>query len=185
MALEYLMLYRRSGLPIYSKCYQGFCKVNAQDPALLSGFLSALETFSLNISGTNDTKLEAIKMGNTIMRFSRTLPKGHSIVVGLSEDNEKLANDIFNAVSDLLEKRFKDVDWDLVTTDFSKEFEKALLEDVLIPELHDYGGFEDNCPLGDKCPMKTLPHYAQQKKSIWSNIKSTYQGLWSRMKKMK
>ena len=49
--IEYLMIYQPNGLPIFSKCFGGFCQLNAKDDALLSGFLHALETFPSLIGG--------------------------------------------------------------------------------------------------------------------------------------
>ena len=85
VVLEYLMVYTESGLPIYSKCYGTFCKTAFKNPELLSGFLSALQTLPQTIS--TDLSLDSVKMGSTEMRFSRTTPTGHSIVVGLAEDD--------------------------------------------------------------------------------------------------
>ncbi len=83
--LEYLMVYTQAGFPIYSRCYGDFCKTAFKNPELLSGFLSALETIPLTLG--DGLKLDAIQMGPTQMRFAKTTPSGHSIVVGLSDDD--------------------------------------------------------------------------------------------------
>ncbi len=75
--LSYLLVYRDSGLPIYSKCFSGFCGVAMKEPALLTGFLTAIQSFSLEFvcpSTRDPGSLEAITMGETIMRFSTTKP---------------------------------------------------------------------------------------------------------------
>ncbi|MGQ4871339.1 MAG: hypothetical protein ACP6IT_05835 [Candidatus Thorarchaeota archaeon] len=48
--LEYLMVYTQSGLPIYSKCFGGFCKSAFESPELLAGLLSAIETIPPTLS---------------------------------------------------------------------------------------------------------------------------------------
>lgn len=181
--LEYLMIYLDSGIPIYSKCYSGICGIAAKEPALLTGFLTALESFATEVIGElkseERSSIEAVTMGNTVLRFKKTLPTGHSVALGLKKDDVKLANDVFMAVENLLEKKYANQNWELINENFSKEFERALLNEALIPALHMHGGFEDNCPRGDNCPMKAVP---TQKKTIWSILKEKYQKIWNRMK---
>ncbi|MFX0174548.1 MAG: hypothetical protein ACFE9L_21935 [Candidatus Hodarchaeota archaeon] len=182
--LEYLMIYPDSGIPIYSKCYSGICGIAAKDPALLTGFLTALENFAAEFlsesKSEDDNPLEAITMGRTILRFKKTLPTGHSLALGLKKDDVKLANDIFDAVENLLETKYRYQNWELIDQSFGKEFEKALLNEALIPALHFHGGFEDNCPKRDNCPMKTIP---TKKKTIWTILKEKYQKIWNQMKR--
>ena len=74
--LEYIVIYQDSGLPIYSKCYSGFCGLLAKKDALFSGFLSALENFTKEMIGNTkeNESLQAIEMQDSIMRFYRTFP---------------------------------------------------------------------------------------------------------------
>lgn len=180
--LSYLMIYQKSGLPIYSKCYTGFCMMSAKDPILLTGFLSALENFSEEISKEN---LDSISMGNTVMNFKKSLPTGHSVVIGIESDKEvdsKLVEDIFNAINHVLETKFLDTDWDYVTTEKTASFEKYLLESALVPALHAHGGFQDECPKGDMCPMKILAG-TNGKQTIWKRLRNKYETIWDQMKK--
>ena len=177
--LEYLMVYTQSGLPIYSKCYGMFCKTAFKEPELLSGFLSAIETIPPTIS--EGLSLESIKMGPTQMRFAKSTPGGHSIVVGLAEDNAEVARKVFDSVSDILAKdSFRDVDWTYITSEVMKAFEDELLQHSLGEALHDYGGFEDQCPLGDKCPIHTNA-FASRKTRIWGAVKSKYAAMKAKM----
>ena len=131
VALEYLMVYTESGLPIYSKCYGTFCKTAFKNPELLSGFLSALQTLPLTIS--SDLSLDSVKMGPTEMRFLRTTPTGHSIVVGLGEDSEEIANKVFESVAGVLAmEKFVSIDWTFISSDMMNDFEDELLF-ILIP----------------------------------------------------
>ncbi len=70
--LEYIIIYQDSGLPIYSKCFSSLCGFLAKDSALLSGFLSAIESFVTEMIGTNNTNdcLKSLEMKNSIMPLS-------------------------------------------------------------------------------------------------------------------
>jgi hypothetical protein len=122
-------------------------------------------------------------MGPTEMRFSRTTPAGHSIVVGLGEDSPETANSIFNSVSTILASEpFINVDWSVITSDIMKTFETKLLQSTLVDALHDHGGFEDQCPLGNKCPIYTnaLQDRTQRVK-IWDIVKAKYASMKAKM----
>jgi len=177
VVLEYLLIYTESGLPIYSKCYGIFCKTAFKNPELLSGFLSALQTIPLTIS--SELSLDAVKMGPTQMRFSKTIPSGHSIVVGLGEDKPEIAQRIFDAVSGILAKeKFHTVDWSYVTSDIMNAFEDELLRSTLVNTLHEYGGFEDQCSLGDQCPIHTNAIlYKTRRERVWNLIKGKYAAM--------
>jgi hypothetical protein len=177
--LEYLMVYTQSGLPIYSKCYGTFCKTAFKNPELLTGFLSAIETIPPTLS--DGLTLDSIKMGQTQMRFSKTLPNGHSVVVGLSEDNEVAANRIFSAVSEILSKpQFVSLDWTHITSTLMQEFEDILLKTSLVDALHEYGGFADECPLGDRCPIHTNA-LTSRRMLVWNAVKDKYAALRAKM----
>ncbi len=180
MNLEYLMIYQQSGLPIYSKCFKGFCALSAQEPALLSGFLTALQSFSNQITQSSTSSLEAVKMGPTVMRFSQVLPSGHSVVIGLTEDSPTMAKEMFEGIQEFIVRVYPDTNWTVITTDFGEEFGRRLIEQVLAPMFHAKGGYEDTCPLGEACAMKALPSDTEEKTSIWGTIKKTYRRLWKR-----
>ncbi|MGY5876589.1 MAG: hypothetical protein RTU30_12645 [Candidatus Thorarchaeota archaeon] len=182
--LEYLMVYTDSGLPIYSKCFGTFCKTAFKNPELLSGFLSALQTMPLAIG--EGLSLESVKMGPTQMKFSRTMPTGHSVVVGVDEDDDELVNDVFKNVNRILSAdKYRDVDWTVISADMMKEFEKDLLGSALVDALHNHGGFSDECTLGDQCPMHTNAFVAQKQGGIWGAIKARYAGMRKRMAEKK
>ena len=181
MNLEYLMVYQANGLPIFSKCFQGFCRVSAQDPALLSGFLTALQSFSTQIISSyvsEEPTLETLKIGETIMRFDRVLPSGHNVVIGLTDDDASLAKEIFDGVEKFVVEKYSGVNWAIIDTNFGEEFGKELISKVLTPIFHSTGGWKDQCPLGDSCPMKALPSGTEKKLSIIETIKNSYRRLW-------
>ena len=181
VVLEYLMVYTESGLPIYSKCYGTFCKTAFKNPELLSGFLSALQTLPQTIS--TDLSLDSVKMGPTEMRFSRTTPTGHSIVVGLGEDSEEIAKKVFDSVSGILAmEKFVSLDWTFISSDMMNDFEDELLKTALVDALHDHGGFEDACELGDRCPIHTNAYQnATRRSKIWGMVKDKYAAMRARM----
>jgi hypothetical protein len=180
MNLEYLMIYQQSGLPIFSKCFKGFCALSAQEPALLSGFLTALQSFSNQVTQSSTSSLEAVKMGPTVMRFSQVLPSGHNIVIGLTEDSPTMAKEIFDGIQGFILREYHDTNWMVITTDFGEEFGRKLIEQVLSPLFHTKGGFEDTCPLGESCAMKAIPSDPQERLSIWGRLKKNYRRLWKR-----
>ena len=177
--LEYLLVYTQSGLPIYSKCYGTFCKKAFKQPELLTGFLSAIETIPLTLS--NGMSLQSVKMGETEMKFSKTTPAGHSVVIGISEDAQDVANEVFAAVSRTLRlEKFKDADWDHISSDIMEAFEHELLNNALPGAMLEHGGFEDSCTLGDMCPIHTNAEKSRASR-IWGAIKGKYTALKQRM----
>lgn len=182
VVLEYLMVYTEAGLPIYSKCYGTFCKTAFKNPELLTGFLSALQTLPLTIS--SDLSLDSVKMGPTEMRFSKSTPGGHSIVVGLGEDSPDVAESVFKAVSGILgSERFRDTEWIYITSELMEAFEEELLQSTLVDALHDYGGFEDQCSLGDQCPIHTnAVLYQTRREKVWGLVKGKYAAMRERMR---
>jgi len=181
VVLEYLMVYTEAGLPIYSKCYGTFCKTAFKNPELLSGFLSALQTLPQAIS--SDLSLESVKMGPTEMRFSRTTPQGHSIVIGLGRDSALIANKIFDSVAGVLAmEKFVSRDWSFISSEVMNDFEDELLKTALVDALHDYGGFEDTCELGDRCPIHTNAFQNTTRRGkIWSLVKDKYAAMRAKM----
>ncbi len=177
--LEYLMVYAESGLPIYSKCFGGFCRAAFKNPEMLSGLLSAIETIPPTLGA--GLSLNSITMGHTQMRFSKKMPSGHSVVIGLSEEAPEVVQAVFEAVSDVLDMpNFREKDWGTITRDEMDEFKEELLKRSLVDALHDHGGFEDACPLGDQCPMHT-DAVMSRRETIWNSMKAKYRALREKM----
>ena len=65
------MIYQKSGLPIFSKCFKGFCALSAQDPVMLSGFLTALQSFSSQITQSETSSLEAVIKSSILAVFTK------------------------------------------------------------------------------------------------------------------
>lgn len=178
--IEYLMIYQPSGLPIFSKCFGGFCKAAVTDDILLSGFLSALEIFPPAIGGGS---LKAVDMGETQFIFRKTHPSGISVVVGLTEKADRqVAQEVFNEIQSLLEDKYSNIKWDEIIQEAFEEFRKDLYENTLVRVLHKYGAFEDRCPRGVRCLMHTKATDTD-KRSIWGRFRGVYNKIRSMMKK--
>ncbi len=173
------MIYTAAGLPIYSKCYGTFCQAAFKNPELLTGLLSAIETIPPTLSeGLN---LQAVKMGETEMRFSKSVPNSHTIVVGLSANSPEMAEVVFKAVNNALNADpFDKMDWTLITGDMTRKFESYLINEVLPQALHEFGGFKDECPLGDQCPLHTTGPTSRRQR-IWNVFKDKYRMLREKM----
>ena len=119
------MVYMPSGLPIYSKCFSGFCKANATDDILLSGFLSALESFPSMVGGE---ALKAIEMGNTSFVFRKTTPSGISVAMGVSKGADlDEAQDVFNQIQILLEEKYNHSNWDVISPGDYEAFKQLVI----------------------------------------------------------
>lgn len=174
-------VYTEAGLPIYSKCYGTFCKTVFRNPEFLSGFLSAVQTLPLTIS--TDLTLESVKMGATEMEFSKTVPTGHSVVIGLGDNAPNVADRIFDALATILPSdQFRDMDLSFISSDLMNAFENELLENKLVEALKEHGGFENQCPLSDQCPIHTdAVQYGTRRENVWSMIKGKYDALRNKM----
>ncbi|MHA1917549.1 MAG: hypothetical protein ACTSUV_04465 [Candidatus Ranarchaeia archaeon] len=115
-------------------------------------------------------------MGNTQMVFRRSTPSGHSIVIGLSEEDNELVDKLATSIESILETEFKNRNWDYIDRNTMENFEKKLKEEVLVPTFHDHGGFEDTCSMGDNCLIKTSI-VDSPKRKIWNTIKEKYQNF--------
>ncbi len=177
------MVYTQSGLPIYSKCYGNFCKSAFESPEMLAGLLSAIETIPPTLS--EGLSLQSISMGPTTMRFSKVMPDGHSVVIGLSDENPEVAEAVFNAVERILTlDKFKSFDWSYVTSEIVEEFTSELVHGYLIDAMKNYGGFSDTCPMGDKCLLHT-DALTSRRTRIWDAIKSKYDKAREMMRRKK
>ncbi len=68
---------------------------------------------------------------------------------------------------------FRGIDWTVITSDLMREFENKLLNSALVEALHDYGGFHDECPFGNQCPLHTDAVMSRRER-IWGVIRNTY-----------
>ncbi len=174
--VKYSMIYQDSGLPIFSKCFSDFCRITRKEPALLTTFLTFLENFTQKTVGSS---FQSFVLANTVMRFGKTVPSGHSVVIGLEKDNNTIVNEILRRVEDLLENKYAHKNWNIISSEFTSEFEKELYDEVFHPIFQNHGGFKDNCPHGENCPLKTS---LSEKKNVWIILKERIQIINKKLK---
>ena len=172
LTLEYFIILQKSGLPIYSKCWGTFCSVLSVDDALLSGFLSAITTMpQMLIQSTN---LNAVEMGFSKLLFNYTTPTGKIIIGGfrreeITNKSMKKINDFFVQLSNFLENDYKDTSWDFLTDDEKIDFEKDLLNKIILPWFHAVQSEMHNDNEWPLCTNGNLYKGTSQ-----SNLKDTY-----------
>jgi len=137
MKLEYIIIFKEEGIPIYSQCYGSFCARVGFDESLYSGFLSALTSMP---SMFGDEKgLQSVEMGFTKLHFSKTTPSGHVICVGIDKatiDDVDINNQLevfYNNINSILEDEYKDFTWVKTNPDDIEEFENILLHKAIYP----------------------------------------------------
>lgn len=152
LTVEYLIILRKSGLPIYSKCWGNFCAVLTVDDTLLSGFLSAMT--SMPAMFNQDSEVHAVEMGFSKLLFNYTTPSGHIICGGfrreeINDQSTKLINGFFTQIEKLLEEDYKSQNWDDIPDEDMKQFETKLMNDIIFPWFHTIDSpnhSDDMCP---------------------------------------
>jgi len=136
LTLEYFIVFQKSGLPIFSKCFGDFCAILLVDDLVLTGFLSALTSMPA-MFGTN-TELDAIEIGYSKLHFNYTTPSGHTICLGFK--NEKglskrsdLIDDLFKKITDFVEVKHKDKEWAILKAAEIRAIEYELINTVITP----------------------------------------------------
>jgi hypothetical protein len=180
MKLEYLIIMQKSGLPLYSRCFGGFCWKLMTDEVLLSGFLTALSSMPA-MFGKEDMELKSVEMGNTKINFNFTTPSSHIICFGidistLDEPNiEGEMQALVKNLSNFLEIDHSETKWDFLTPENRIEFENQIKSEVIEPSLV---SFQDNdfCrAVGrDSCPVDTDSIMEDKKNHsfpIWEGLK--------------
>jgi hypothetical protein len=133
--------------------------------------------------GTNNTKdsLKSLEMKNSTMSFHRTYPTNHTVILGLKENQSELAKNIFNNIENFLERKYLNRDWSQTTPDFELEFENLLIKEIIEPSLHNHGGFNDFCPHGKNCPLKTD---SASKRKIWDIFRDRFKMIKKKVRSM-
>ncbi len=85
MKVEYLILFKKDGTPVYSKCYGGFCAKLNYDETLLSGFLSALTSMP-EVFGASEEDIQSMEMGFIKFHFNYVPSKDIFAVLGVNTD---------------------------------------------------------------------------------------------------
>ena len=154
LVLEYFIVFQKSGLPIFSKCFGDFCSVLLVDEMLLSGFLSAI-TKMPSLFGEDYNELNAVEMGYTKLRFEHTSPSGHTICLGFKNEgpfleNKRLIDDLFTKIDNFVEDTHKGKRWDFLTASEIREIENELIDSIINPWINVDPNYKNH---GEKCSM--------------------------------
>lgn len=154
MKVEYLILFKTDGTPVYSKCYGGFCAKLNYDETLLSGFLSALTTMP-EVFGASQKDIQNMEMGYTKFYFNYVPEDEIFMVLGINKETitSKTGGSIretFQKIGELLLSKYRGINWRIVA-----EGQLVELEHDLINVQRDVtsGVFIDTCVAGDHCPF--------------------------------
>ncbi len=154
MGISDVLIFQVSGLPIVARCYGGnYCKLHP-DHSLLTGFLSAINSFSKEIG---QEELQAVLFKLISLVFSEG--EGIMVVIGVDKDEEIDAIQYFE-YADQLRK------------EFLQQFPKATHELVFMTdnEIDEMSAWLDRylemMPMGDLLPMMQT-----RRKSILSKVK--------------
>jgi len=179
MKLEYIILFKEEGVPIYSQCYGSFCARVAYDDSLYSGFLSALTTMPKMFGDSKG--LQTVELGFTTLHFSKTTPSGHNICVGIDKATEQDIDikdqlDLFyQRVNAILEGKYGDYDWIQTSKDDIEEFENIMLHEAIYPT---FPYFYNNEVCKEDCPFdhegQVLDPETKQPLNIVEKFKKNY-----------
>lgn len=181
LTLEYLIVFQKSGLPIFSKCFGDFCGVLMVDDTLLSGFLSAMT--SMPTFFAKDEKLNAIEMGFTKLIFSHTLPSGHVICLGfnkntITDSNQSRIDELFQQINKFVEKDKQDVDWSLLSSEEISPIVDELLDQIVNPWIHVSAKYtkhhSEGCPICIDGPLYRGENDEGIKEPVWKRLKDLY-----------
>ncbi len=192
--LEYLIIFKSYGIPIYSRCFGHFCSNLMRDDVLLSGFLSALTTIGkvsenadfdkiqvegeeVNLHFSKSGDLISMSMGDTKLYFFYVKHRDYYIVAGFPVDgfvmgeNTPLIQELFNIVEELLDNKYLGMKWDSITKEEFEGFERDLLKNAISPWMSGNKG-SHVCILGENCPLR-IAVIESKEKSIGNRIKET------------
>lgn len=188
MKLEYLILFEKSGIPIYSHCFGGFCAHLGMDETLLSGFLSALSSMP-QLFGQKGG-VQSVEMDYTKLMFSGT-ETGKVMVVGVDkttykpEKSDGTISELFSKTQKLLDEEYGDVDWrdpGVRRNAFNHELVDVVVRSTL-------GVFENYCRQGDNCMLaSSIPKDDNEttlQTSIWEKLQMRYSKIMGSMPSIK
>lgn len=179
--LEYFIVFQKSGLPIFSKCFGDFCSVILVDESILSGFLSAITTMP-KMFGKDLNRLNAIEIGYTKLIFDHTLPNGNTICLGFKKDsftdeNKPLMDDLFKKINDFVEITHKDEHWELLTRSQLKKLLNELLETVITPWINvdpNYRYHADRCTFSTESELYRGKNDEGMNQPIWQRLSEAF-----------
>lgn len=197
MNLEYLLIFQKSGIPIYSRCYGHFCNKLMKNDVLFSGFLSALAGYSsivdtsdfdaLDIEGQvikvrmdPDGSLTAIDIGETRLMFYLESTRDYYYVAGFPVkhmddlDNKVNIDELFSKLRDILETDYKVINWSKLYGEAFDAFEQDILTKAIYPWMKENKS-PHSCIMGESCPMRVaLTGDYNEKPTIWEAMNNAF-----------
>ena len=177
MFLDFLVIFHKDGLPIYSRCYSEVCSLFIKDNVLLSGFLSAIVSFPEAL-GENKDELKSIKLGKTDMYFSYGTGNGLVYVIGLKNDNtinnfQKKLIDFSMSELNKIFLKYSVKNWSNIPDDIYDIIEESINSKV-VNHWFKTTKTHDSCPAGEHCPFHTVAKHGRRKLRIWDSFKEVY-----------
>ena len=181
LVLEYFIVFQKSGLPIFSKCFGDFCGVILVDETILSGFLSAITTMP-KMFGNDLNQLNAIEIGYTKLVFDHTLPNGNTICLGFkkesfTDENKPFIDDLFKKINDFVEITHKDEHWDLLARSKLKTLLNELLETVITPWINvdsNYKYHADRCSMSSESELYRGKDDEGMNQPFWQRLSDVF-----------
>ena len=183
MKLEYLIIFEDYGLPIFSECYGSFCATMGFDKNLFSGFLSALSSMS-EMFGEGKGGLKSVELGYTNLNFTKILPSGRIVCVGLVKNSDDDQMDIENTletfydrINQIIEVDYKEKSWEGVSEEDIRELKHKMDYEAIIPT---FPGFKNNeiCDEGT-CPFDHKPPQMNPKTNKPNNVVEQFENNYS------
>ena len=174
--LDFLVIFHKDGLPIYSRCYSEVCSIFIKNNVLLSGFLSAIVSFPEAL-GENKNDLKSIKLGKTDMYFS--YGSGNDLVYVVGVKNDKINNfqkELIDFSMSELNKiflKYSVKNWSVIPDEIYAILEESINSKV-VNHWFKTTNTHDSCPAGDNCPFHTVSKHGRRKLRIWDSFKQVY-----------
>ena len=181
LILEYFIIFQKSGLPIFSKCFGDFCQVLLVDDIILSGFLSALTTMPA-MFGKDRNKLNAVEIGYTKLLFNHTTPSGHTICLGFKFEEEVVKKDerideLFKKIEFFIEETHKNVNWPITPKTQILKIENELIDTIITPWVkidEHYKTHGPNCTMSVESDLYRGENDSGMKEPIWKRLKEAF-----------
>ncbi len=180
--LEYIIVFKTDGIPIYSRCFGHFCSTLMKDDVIFSAFLSALtsaiqagglggkidyEGTELIIKDVGEGGVITIKIGDTNLVFYYVAHNMYFITLGFpyekfdTEKDKVDVNMLVDSIKMVLDEDYKSTDWADVTSDEREMFEERLLKKAVYPWMIEHKS-SHTCPLGKNCPLRIAMFEAEK-----------------------
>lgn len=180
LILDFLIIFNQDGIPIFSKCYSDICALFNKNDLLLSGFLSAITSFPVNL-GYSRKELKMLDLGRSRMYFSYSNSSNIVFVIGVNKESvENIQNGLINISMDELQKlfdtNFPGIDWSR-SEDYNFNNLEIEINTKIIYHWFKATNTHDSCPLGDNCPFYLASKRGRRKQTMWKSLRSVYSDI--------